>query len=428
MSDRLEEIEAIKKRVAEIGEKDGDGHWLELTCAKELGVKHERVWIHTTRDEAFVRFEKESGKIGYNRGGHLEGDEDQTRMVRAHIGGVPILRHRAIALAASIMTLEQYLAPTKFYVDHVEPRQPGEMPDDRPENLRIGPPSANNANPKNKKRVSQATGKPVTLTLKSTGVQTPFQSAKDAAKFIGVNKGSLIKYLNREEGSRRDVPEGKGAEWEAEWTKIDGFECADAVRIPSVPEGDDRRISPTMGLLRSLGDGKYALARNVSTMHGYLTTGIGGKNVRVHRLVFKVFKPAEFAAEIAKMPPGTDERKLHIDHIDGDKLNNALSNLRPADPSKHRSKHSAAIRWIDERGEVLGAYTTAAEAAREVRGTDGQPLRGANILAVCKKVCAHTGGQRFEYVDANHAKDLAAASVGKKRKRDAARWRGTSPP
>ena len=350
-------------------------------------------------------------------------------MVLATIDGVKIYRHRAMALAAGIMTLEQYRDTKNFVIDHVEPRQPDTMPDDRPENLRVVPPSANSNNPKNKTRAPSALGKPVTLTRKSTKESTSFPSSLAAAMFLEVDQWNLCSYLNRDEDSRRSIPEGKGAEWEAAWTEVDGFECADAVRIPDVPDDDDRRISPTRGLLRTLSDGKYARARNVLTMHGYLTTKIGGKHVAVHRLMFKTFKPTEFEAELAKMPPGTDESKLDIDHIDGDKTNNELTNLRAMDRSKHNSKHSAAILWIGDDDEVLGTYATAAEAARAVRGTDGRPLARGNILGVCKskKDRAHTGGRRFAYVDAEHAEELAAIRAGKKRKRDAVRLRGTTP-
>jgi hypothetical protein len=420
MPNRESEVDAIRRRVEAIGEKDPDGgYWLELTCAKELGIAtYERVWIHTKRSEKFVRFEKKGGKRGFNRRGVLLGVKGQPRMVRAHIGGVKISRHRAIALAAGIMTLEQYRDTKNFVIDHFEPRKPDEVPDDRPENLRVVSQSANLRNPKNKKRGHGALAKPVTLTRKSTGVQTPFPSARAAAKFIGVNPGNLNNYLNMKKGSQMNMPEGKGVEWEAAWTKVEGFECADAVPIPGVHGDDERRISPTKGLLRAVGGGKYALSANVTTAYGYLRTRIGGKNVNLHRLVFKTFAPSEFAAELAKLPPGTDERKLDVDHIDGDKLNNALANLRAVDRSTHSSKHSAAIDWVD--GDwVLGTYDTAADAAREVRGTDGKPLERSNILGVCKKKYPHTGGRQFAYVDADHSKYLLAASARKKRKVDA---------
>jgi hypothetical protein len=140
--------------------------------------------------------------------------------------------------------------------------------------------------------------------------------------------------------------------------------------------------------------------------------------VRVHRLVFKTFKPAEFAAELAKMPSGTDESKVQIDHIDGDKLNNALSNLRPMDSRAHNSKHAASIVWIDELGGVLGTYASAAEAARSVRGKDGRLLHNAAILAVCKKARTHTGGLKFVYAEDERSNELKASRAGKKRKID----------
>jgi hypothetical protein len=416
--DRVNEVDAILKRVSENGEKDGDGHWLELTHAKELGIRHERVWIHTTRREKFVRYAKADWTIGYNRRGRLLGDEGHPRMVHTNIGGVQILRHRAMALAAGIMTLEQYRDTKNFVIDHVEPRQPDAIPDDRPENLRVVSQSTNRTNPKNRKPRPRADGKSVTLTRKSTKETTPFASVLAAATFLGVHPGNLGKYMN-DSTNRLSMPEGKGTEWEAAWTEVDGFACDDAVRIPGVPEGDERRISPTKGLLRALGDGKYSLAANVPNEQGYLTTWIDGRGVRVHRLVFKTFKRAEFDAELSKMPPGTDEIELHVDHIDGDKLNNALENLRAVDRITHNGKHSSAILWIDEGGEALGTYTTASEAARAVRGTNGQPLFAACILKVCKKVQSHTGWRRFAYADSEHAGELSAARVGKKRKIDA---------
>lgn len=426
------ELEALRLHIEAIGEPDdsGDGYWLAIPHLEELGSKFDRAWIHTTRDEEFVRFPTKTGKFGYNARGALRGAKGHPRFVQTHIGGVFVYRHRAMALAAGLMTLEQYRDPTKFYVDHIEPRKPDAVPNDRPENLRVGPPSANRNNPRNKKPVQRADGKPVTL-MRKTPADAPggddaegpsfcehltFPSIAWAAKFLGLADGrNLSSYVNG--GAAKTMPDRTGDEWDAALAGVGAFACADAVRIPGVPEDDDRRISPTLGLLRAVGEGAYRLAGNRPTPQGYLRTKIAGVDVLVSRLVFKTFKRAEFDMKLASMPTGTDESELEIDHIDGDPLNNALENLRAVDWGEHNSKHSAAIDWVDG-GWVLGTYDTAAEAARSVRGVDGKELSNGNILKVCDGDYWQTGGRKFEYADAKRAAELKVASAKKKRKID----------
>lgn len=57
----------------------------------------------------------------------------------------------------------------------------------------------------------------------------------------------------------------------------------------------------------------------VGCLHGsgYLITSIKKKQFQVHRLIYQICHQIELASEVS------------IDHIDGDKLNNLIGNLRP---------------------------------------------------------------------------------------------------
>lgn len=120
---------------------------------------------------------------------------------------------------------------------------------------------------------------------------------------------------------------------------------------------------------------------------GYKQVTINGKPDRLHRIIAKVFIPN---------PDG----KPFIDHIDGNRLNNDVSNLRWATASENqrnrqcrlrpsglprgvapnKKKYMAKIR-IDGRCECLGTYETPEEAsavyearAREVYGEFYRPI------------------------------------------------------
>lgn len=63
---------------------------------------------------------------------------------------------------------------------------------------------------------------------------------------------------------------------------------------------------------------------------GYLVTTIGDKQYRVHRLIAETFLP-------------NPENKPTVDHIDRDRLNNSLSNLRWASLSEQKNNSSLVI-------------------------------------------------------------------------------------
>jgi len=70
-------------------------------------------------------------------------------------------------------------------------------------------------------------------------------------------------------------------------------------------------------------------------MYGYLTVLIDNKRHRIHRLVAFLFKPIDGKKNL------TDYKKLHVDHIDRDKTNNHINNLRWV-TAEENMQHAAA--------------------------------------------------------------------------------------
>lgn len=95
--------------------------------------------------------------------------------------------------------------------------------------------------------------------------------------------------------------------------------------------------------------------------NGYRQVNMRGKMRLLHRLVMEAFDP---------LPSGT---VMEVDHIDGDKQNNALTNLRWA--TRQQNSRNKKCKGFSQRGgkfvarvvqngriKYLGTYATAAEA------------------------------------------------------------------
>ncbi len=116
------------------------------------------------------------------------------------------------------------------------------------------------------------------------------------------------------------------------------------------------------------------------------------KNKRIHRLMMEAFVP-------------NPEGKAHVNHIDGNKLNNTLTNMEWATP-KENSQHAVKLGLCDERrkatevgilqytadGETLIAEHVSLHQASRDTGVAWQ-----NISKVVRGLRPRAGGYHWKY-------------------------------
>lgn len=113
-------------------------------------------------------------------------------------------------------------------------------------------------------------------------------------------------------------------------------------------------------------------------------------DLMIHNLVYCVFNKLNF------IPSG-----MVIDHIDGDKLNNRLDNLRlitlseNAKAALYETKTNKSCKTVAyyKDGEYLGKFPSTREAARALN------LDGSTISKVCRGINKSHGGYTFKYLE-----------------------------
>lgn len=123
-----------------------------------------------------------------------------------------------------------------------------------------------------------------------------------------------------------------------------------------------------------------------------------GISKTVHRLVAAAFLTA-------------DETRHHINHLDGDKKNNAVSNLQRCTPSEnalhaHRTGLANAnhlkvkVLKYDLNGTLINEFDSLTAAYHKTGCFQ------SNIRAVCKGKRRTTGGYKWQYKDTTRGKEI----------------------
>ena len=170
----------------------------------------------------------------------------------------------------------------------------------------------------------------------------------------------------------------------------------------------------SFGNFRKLCDnGSFKMLKPTSNNWGYYTIGLW-KNKKVRQ-----FRISRLVAEAFISNP---ENKPYVDHIDTDKSNNRVDNLRWVTPSENSnnnlsklhmlegwnnekrrlnqrlinlgSKHprARAVCQLDENGNIIRTFVTSVEAAQYVGCKHG------NITKCCKGERLRAGGFKWKYV------------------------------
>lgn len=178
---------------------------------------------------------------------------------------------------------------------------------------------------------------------------------------------------------------------ESQWVDVEGFEGMYQINS----EGELRS-------LRYRGSGRVHILKQ-TTSRGYKVVNLtkeGKQRVyRVHRLVAKAFLP-------------NPENKPEVDHIDGDRSNNCLSNLRwvsglencnnPKTRCKLGKQMIGKTGEKHQRSKPLECVETGEKYSSAIDAAKATGIEYSNIAACCRGTRSTAGGYHWKYCFDNY--------------------------
>lgn len=187
-----------------------------------------------------------------------------------------------------------------------------------------------------------------------------------------------------------------------------------------IPEYEGLYEASNLGRVRSLPRNTTRgriLKQHISSTNGYCYVSLSKENkqvtARVHKLVWEAFTQT--------VTYGFDKFKT-LNHIDGDKTNNAFDNLEMVTQSENQI-HAIKMGLQRKRGirvinlDTMESYATATDAAISVGGKIGEM-----VSRVCRGERSHYRGVRFAFEE-DFIKGDIPEFTGKKRKASVSLWR-----